>query len=303
MEATSASDNGAITLSLPTFNPDDDTVVKHITRNLFHAENRVTREEAVDFNYRCNLGVNLRGGNSSEGEEKLKLIIKNIRSTFESYLRSKIESTIKQECNKRGIKYLGQPITRINQLSNAWAADVTLKDQLWHSIFGVFALKLDWENEFEQHALRDLKYAYIDDDGDIIKGTVRRGNKGCIAKLATKVKREIVKCVNRKTGSTHQMILVSGTEPEVIGEYANGQPKYKKRTNENNFTFDEQRHCVHRADKVSKQEDTPDVLQPPKLTYSDSCANNLLPGTQDCVSCCLNISRQKGYSNNTRHKG
>lgn len=128
---------------LPTFNPNDDTVIKKITRELFDAENRVTREEAIDFNYRCNLGVNIRLGRSDEGEQILRNIIKRVRSTFDGHLKGMIEDVIKQECVKKGIQYRGQPITKMSQLADAWAADQTLAEKVWHCAFGVFFRKLD----------------------------------------------------------------------------------------------------------------------------------------------------------------
>jgi len=232
--------------ALPTFNPNDDTVIKNITRQLFDAEKRVTREEAIDFNYRCNLGVNIRSGRNDGGEDTLRNIIKTVRSTFDGHLKGMIEETIKQECVKKGIRYKGQPITKMSQLADAWAADQTLAEKVWHCAFGVFFRQMDWENEFEVKAMEQLKYRYIeDDDNDEGQGTQRRGNKGCVAKLATKVKREVVKCINRKTGKTHGIKVIAGTDPEILGTYANGKAKYKKRTSAtDSFNFDPTLHTT-----------------------------------------------------------
>jgi hypothetical protein len=243
---TGDANNCATDCFLPTFNPNNDTVNKKITKQLFDVSNRVTRQGAIDFNYRCNLGVNIRSGRDDGGEAILLNIIKRVRCIFDSHLRGMIEDTIKQECIKRGLKCGGQSITRMGQLADAWAADKTLAEKVWHCAFGVFYRKLDWENEFEMVAMEQLKYEYIDDDMDEVKGTNRRGNKGCIAKLATRVKREVVKLINRKTVKTHGIKVVAGTEPELISHYANGKPKYKKRTSASeNFNFDPTRHLVH----------------------------------------------------------
>jgi hypothetical protein len=237
---------------LPTFNPNDDTVIKKITRELFDVENRVTREEAIDFNYRCNLGVNIRSGRSDEGEQILRNIIKRVRSTFDGHLKGMIEDVIKQECVKKGIQYRGQPITKMSQLADAWAADQTLAEKVWHCAFGVFFRKLDWENTFEVEAMEQLQYQYIDDDdNDEGKGTQRRGNKGCVAKLATKVKREVVKCINQKTAKTHGIKVVAGSDPKILGKYANGKTIYKKRTVAiESFNFDPD---VHTKQTLKKQ--------------------------------------------------
>jgi hypothetical protein len=41
------------------FNPNDITKIKVIPCHLFHPENRITREEAIDFNYHCKLGLKI----------------------------------------------------------------------------------------------------------------------------------------------------------------------------------------------------------------------------------------------------
>jgi hypothetical protein len=80
--------------TLPSFDPTVNSVIKKITRDLFHPENKITREEAVDFNYRCNLGVNLRSGKNDSAEETLKNIINRVQSIFEGYLKGKVEVAI-----------------------------------------------------------------------------------------------------------------------------------------------------------------------------------------------------------------
>ena len=91
-------------------------------------------------------------------EDTLRNIIKTVRSTFDGHLKGMIEETIKQECVKKGIRYGGQPITKMSQLADAWAADKTLAEKVWHCAFGVFFRQMDWENEFEVKAMEQLKY-------------------------------------------------------------------------------------------------------------------------------------------------
>jgi len=76
--------------------------------------------------------------------------------------------------------------------------------------------------------MEKLKYKYLEDDQAQQAGTNQRGNKGCIAKSATKVKREIMKNINRKAAKTHGTILVSGSAPVILGEYESGKTKYKR---------------------------------------------------------------------------
>ena len=80
--------------TLLSFDPTDNSEIKKITRDLFHPENKMTREEAVDFNYRCNLGVNLRSGKNDSAEETLKNIINRVQSIFEGYLKGKVKDAI-----------------------------------------------------------------------------------------------------------------------------------------------------------------------------------------------------------------
>ena len=112
-------------------------------------------------------------------------------------------------------------------------------------MFGLFSRQLDWENEFEKEAMEHLQFEYLEDENEV--GTNQKGKKGCITKLARKVK-------NRKAAKTHGLILVAGTAPELIGHYSNGKPKYKKRKNANDFNFDEECHTCQK-DMVSQIEE------------------------------------------------
>jgi hypothetical protein len=84
-----------------------------------------------------------------------------------------------------------------------------------------------------------LKYKYLEDDQAQRVGTNQRGNKGCIAKLAAKVKRDIIKNINRKAAKTHGTILVSGSALVILGEYESGKTKYQKRKDNAGFNLNE----------------------------------------------------------------
>jgi hypothetical protein len=112
---------------------------------------------------------------------------------------------------------------------------------------GVYMLA-QWESEYEQHAMENLKFEYLEDMQAQREGLNRRGNKGCIAKLAKKVERDIVKTINRKAAKTHGTILVSFCAPEIVGEYNNGKTKYKKRKGNSDFNFNDpctQRYVIN----------------------------------------------------------
>jgi len=224
------------------FNPNDITKIKVIPCHLFHPENRITREEAIDFNYHCKLGLKIGSKQNDTNEERLKEIIARVRAMFEGELKAMVIDVIKKECFARNIKWQGNPITKIDHLAKAWADDDTLQEGLWHCCFGAFAKEVDWESEYEQQAMEKLKFEYLEDEQAQREGSNQRGNKGCIAKLAKKVKRDIMKTINRKAAKTHGTILVSGCAPEIVGEYDNGKTKYKKRKGNSDFNFNELMH-------------------------------------------------------------
>jgi hypothetical protein len=58
--------------------------------------------------------------------------------------------------------------------------------------------------------MKNMRFKYLDDEKFQKEGTKRRGNKGCIAKLATSAKRDIVKRINRKARKTHGKISRRG---------------------------------------------------------------------------------------------
>jgi hypothetical protein len=82
-----------------------------------------------------------------------------------------------------------------------------------HDVTGILVALLLW-NICQGHRLGvrvqykgngKLKYKYLEDDQAQQAGTNQRGNNGCIAKLATKVKWDIMKNINRKAAKRHVM--------------------------------------------------------------------------------------------------
>jgi len=217
------------------FNPNDSTTTKQIPCHLFHTDNRVTRKEAIYFNHHCKSGVKLSGNRTHECKKMLKEIIIRVREQFDGELRAMIEDAIRKQCSKRNITYQGNPITKMDQLARVWAADITIKETLWQCCFGSF--EINWESDFEEQAMKKLNYEYLEDEQSQREGSTRRGNKGCVAKLARNVKQEVMKAINQRVGKTHKTILVAGTAPEIIGEYENGKKKYGKRPGTSDFNF------------------------------------------------------------------
>jgi len=94
--------------------------------------------------------MHMKGGSPCEYPHKrLKGIILKTRSLIEGEIKAMVEDIIKRECAKRGVTYRGNPITKIDQLSRAWAQDVTLQEDLWHCCYGAFAKDITWETEYE----------------------------------------------------------------------------------------------------------------------------------------------------------
>jgi hypothetical protein len=119
---------------------------------------------------------------------------------------------------------------------------VTLQEDLWHCCYGAFAKDITWETEYEVQVMKKLNFRFLEQDPTEVVGTDLRGNKGCIAKLARKVKRDVMKNVNRRALKMHKTIICARIKPEIIGEYENGKKKYKKRKNTAGFNFDETLH-------------------------------------------------------------
>jgi hypothetical protein len=217
-----------------------------IPRTLFHPENKITPTEARDYNYSCKLGYKL---NEKGKEAELMARIERYRDKIEGRLKSYIEKEITKECQQRNIRYQGQPIIKLSQVADAWAEDVKLMSELWQCCFGSFWRQLDWENSLEEQVMAKMRFKYLDDEKFQKEGTDRRGNKGCVAKLATSAKRDIVKRINRKARKTHGKFLVAGQQPEyTVGK--DGKKKYKKRKNNCDFTFDKERHVIDLTETV-----------------------------------------------------
>ncbi len=84
----------------------------------------------------------------------------------------------------------------------------------------------EWDIKFEREVMDSLNMEYVeektseetlrpelkDKEGNVMtiihrKKSIIRGNKGCVAKLVTLVKRDIIKQFNRATSSTHGITI------------------------------------------------------------------------------------------------
>ena len=104
----------------------------------------------------------------------------------------------------------------------------------------------EWELKFEREVMDSLNMEYLEEntseeiliaelkdrEGNVTKiihrkKSIIRGNKGCVAKLVTLVKRDIIKQFNRAASSTHG-ITITSVNP-VINVDGEGGKKYEKR--------------------------------------------------------------------------
>jgi len=145
-------------------NQHDTLAFKLIPRHLFHPENKISQEMAIDYNHHCKLGVKIGVRPNDPGEELLKGVIGKVQDLFEGELKAMVQDAIKRECSSRQICYQGNPITKMDQIAKAWAEDMTLQEDLWHCCYGTFAKDIDWESEYEIKAMEKLKYKYLEDD-------------------------------------------------------------------------------------------------------------------------------------------
>jgi hypothetical protein len=111
-------------------NQHDTLAFKLIPRHLFHPENKISQEMAIDYNHHCKLGVKIGVRPNDPREELLKGMIGKVRDLFEGELKAMVQDVIKWECAARQICYQGNPITKMDQIAKAWAEDVMLQEDL-----------------------------------------------------------------------------------------------------------------------------------------------------------------------------
>ena len=227
-------------MATPIIDLNDRTKDRIIPRDLFHAEKKVLRDHAISYNVTCNLGLQL---DDNTGLDNLKDIIVDIRNRFKDYIQSALEDDIKKECNNQNITYNGQPITKVKNLGKAWADDAALAQQVWDVLYGKYRKKVDWDTQMEKEAMDCLKYKYAEAGGGNKVGTDKRGNKGCVAKLATKIKRDLMKAINRHCRKTHGKKVSSGRETNIIGIDSKGRKKYQRHKGKQ-LTFEPEKHII-----------------------------------------------------------
>lgn len=225
------------------FDPCDVNSEKYISRNFFNAEKKISRDHAIAFNIQGNLGYDIE---DNIAMENIKQLISNTRQRFKDYIQGALEDQIKKECTNSNITYQGQPITKLKNLGKAWAEDANIGDKVWKAVCGTFENAFDWDTNMEQEAMDCLNFKYIEEGNK--KGTDRRGNKGCVAKLATKIKRDMLKSINRQGKKTHGIKVTVGRETVITGEDSKGRKKYQRHTkgskNDDGFGFSPTKHLI-----------------------------------------------------------
>jgi hypothetical protein len=139
-----------------------------------------------------------------------------------------------------------QPSIRcLDDLLDMWSKHESLAEQIWTLLIKRYKDMGEWEVKFEEEVMQCLNLEYVEDDamdqplvaeqrdrqGRSVKVVKRkktkvRGAKGCVARLVTLVKRDLVKRFNGACKETHKTILTSVNPSITINE--EGQKEYKK---------------------------------------------------------------------------
>jgi hypothetical protein len=116
---------------------------------------------------------------------------------------------------------LGIASRNIDDLAFVWSKNETLAENIWHCCIGQFNKMKTWEIQYQKQTMQQLNLKYLEDSNEplvatqkkkdktiVQKKTEMRGGKGCIAKLATLVKRDILRVINKAAKDTHKKLIV-----------------------------------------------------------------------------------------------
>ena len=116
---------------------------------------------------------------------------------------------------------LGIASRNIDDLAFVWSKDESLAKDIWHCCIGQFNEMKQWEIHYQNKAMQELKLEYLKESDEplvakqkkkdrtvVQKKSDMRGGKGCIAKLATLVKRDILRVINKAAKDTHKKLIV-----------------------------------------------------------------------------------------------
>jgi len=215
-----------------------------ISINAFHADREVTAGEAIQYCLKTRTQINVYDDRDIKNAvNQLTQLKKNIKETAHAYLIKDILISSKALTLPDGTP---APTRRIDDLCEIWSQNPTMVQQMWSILVKRYEDMGEWELTFEKEVMDSLNLEYVEEDamdetlqaaskdlhGNVIKVIHRkksriRGNKGCVAKVVTLVKRDIIKQFNRASSNTHGLTITS-VNP-IITVDGEGKRKYEKR--------------------------------------------------------------------------
>ena len=215
-----------------------------INISAFTPDKEVTAGEAIVYYLRTDRAIDVTITQQvQEAIAKLTELKKKVKEVAYSYIMKDVL------LNSNGIMLPDGsqiPNRRIEDLCEVWASHPELAEPLWNILIKRYEDMGEWEIKYEKHVMDAMNLEYVEEDsmkttlkaetknsdGTVVKVMHRRrtnvrGNKGCIAKMLTLVKRDMIKQFNRASATTHRMILTS-VNP-MISVDVEGKKKYQKR--------------------------------------------------------------------------
>jgi hypothetical protein len=210
----------------------------------FQADHGVTSGEAIVYYMKTKKQINVNDYNAvSDAKDDLIKLKKLIKETANALLTKDILLSSKAIVLPDGTQ---APSRRIDDLCKIWSKNSSLAEQIWIVLVKRYEDMGEWEVKFEEELMEALNLEYVEEvtmdvplqaelkgkDGTLIKVINRKktrihGNKGCITKVFTLVKRDIIKQFNRSAQTTHGKTITSVNPVTSFDEY--GKKKYEKR--------------------------------------------------------------------------
>ena len=181
---------------------------------------------ARDYAVRLHSKLNSGKDPTPDDIAHLTSVLRTQRNFVRGWAKSKLKTKIVQFAQKHGISHPTDVTTTVNSigdLSTAWAQDETLAKEVWHAVFGEFDSWKNWEIALEDEFMNQYKWEY---SGFANKKRDLR-QKGCIAKVMSWQKNQLVKCVNYATGKTHGK-KVTVTQPPPLAKTDEGKQRRRK---------------------------------------------------------------------------
>jgi hypothetical protein len=157
--------------------------------------------------------------------QELTQLKKNIKETMHSYIIQDILRTRTSLTLQDGTPI---PNRRMDDLCEVWSNNAGMAECMWNVLIKWYEDIGEWELTFEKEVMDSLSLEYVEENdgeqklraeskdkyGNVTKviqwkKSRIRGNKGCIAKVATQVKRDIIEQFNRASSATHGLTITS----------------------------------------------------------------------------------------------